>query len=107
MIWEVVDVEVAVVVVVVVVVVVAVVVAVVAVVVVKVVIVLVVAVSCSRGKISGQIISKLLQSFAPTTPAVTSENESGPFGKSDLKKQFLELEFQLNNLQFTSFLQSA
>ncbi len=54
-IWDVVDVEVAVAVVV--------------------VIIVVAAVSGSGGKISGQMILKLLQCFAPTTPAGISKNE--------------------------------
>jgi hypothetical protein len=62
--------------------------------------VVVAGVPASGGKISGQMILKLLQSFAPTMPAGTSLNEWVPFGKSDLKLQALELPFQLNNLQF-------
>ncbi len=74
---------------------------VVAVVVLVVVVVIVIAtVSGSGGKISGQMILKLVQSFAPTTDAGVSLNELMPFGKSDLKKQFPELAFQLNNSQF-------
>jgi hypothetical protein len=51
------------------------------------------------GNISGQMISILLQSFAPTNDTGTSVNDKAPFGKSDLRKQDWDWPFQLNNLQ--------
>jgi hypothetical protein len=77
---------------------------VVVVVVVAVVVVVVVVPATLRPNISGQIISKSEQSLAPMIAIGTfSLNESSPFGRSDLKKQFELSWFQLKSLQSVVF----